>query len=301
MVKVRKTRKAPRQKQRYLLQSYWSDAPLSLLERVCLLSWTAFGARVHLYTHDDPVALRAQIPAAAQPHITVLDADVILPRARKFTYKGPAPKSKRADAFTALPFSDLFRYELLRQKGGVWMDMDLVLIRPMPTRVLRAPYFFVTERTIQAGAYASREPTKPTNACIGARDPNSEWARWITDAAAARTETVTSAWTYMRLFQESLRELDLERYLEPPEFVMPVNWWDLDGIFKTEPCLRSKYGVPSTCVADVFGNPATVGIHLFRGLLRKRDLPYEDRSRIPPQSMLGQLLAHVETAAGAML
>jgi hypothetical protein len=299
MVKARKTRKRKAPKGRYLLQSYWSDAPLSLLEKACLLSWTAFGAKVHLYTHDKIADIQAQIPAGARAHVTVLDADVILSRDRKFAYKGPAPKSKRADAFTALPFSDLFRYELLCQRGGVWMDMDLVLIKPMPARVLKAPYFFVTERTIQAGAYKSKEPTKPTNACIGTRDPNSEWARWITEAA--RTESVTSAWTFMRLFQESIRELKLECYLEPPEFVMPVNWWDVDGIFKTDPCLRPKYGVPSTCVTDIFTNPATVGVHLFRGLLRKRDLPYEDRSRIPAESLLGQLLAHVETAAGSTL
>ena len=293
---MRKTRKVPR---RYLLQSYWSGAPLSLLERACLTSWVAFGARVHLYTHDSIKGLTSQIPAVIRSHVRVLDADAIVDRSRKFNYKGVAPKSKRADAFTALPFSDLFRYEMLRKVGGVWMDMDIVLIRPMPMRVLTAPYFFVSERTMQAGAYKSKDPEKPTNACIGARDPDSAWARWITDAAAA-TEA-TSAWTYMKVFQESLTALDLHKYVEPPEFVMPVNWWDLDGIFtEGDDCLRSKYGVPATCPDTVFNNPKTVGVHLFRGLLRKRDLPYEDADKIPATSLLGRLLAHVDKAASRL-
>ena len=295
------TRKAPRRADRYLLQSYWSDAPLSLLERACLVSWVAAGARVHLYTHDPIPALRAQIPPVARSHIDVRDANEILPRSAKFVYKGAAPKSKRADAFSALPFSDVFRYEMLRQKGGWWMDMDIVLLRRLPTRVLRAPYCFVSERTLQAGAYKSKEPAKPTNAMIGARDPGSAWANWIT--AAAAEATVDSAWTFMKVFQRSLTELGLERYVEPPEFVMPLNWWDLDGLFDplaTGDCLRPKYGVPGTC-ADFLRDQKTVGVHLFRGLLRKQDLPYEDRTQIPATSLLGRILAHVEKAAGAPL
>jgi hypothetical protein len=300
---ARKTRKAPRGG-RYLLQSYWSGAPLSLLERACLTSWVAFGARVHLYTHDSISGLEAQIPAVVRRHIRVLDADAIVDRSRKFNYKGDAPKSKRADAFTALPFSDLFRYEMLRKVGGIWMDMDIMLVRPMPARVLAAPYFFVTERTMQKGAYASKDPTKATNACIGAREPNSPWARWITETAAA-TEA-TSAWTYMKVFQDSLDALSLRSYLEPPEFVMPVNWWDLDGLFEPADklaaggCLKSKYGVPSTCPADIFKNPRVIGVHFFRGLLRKRDLPYEDAAKVPPMSLYGRLLAHVDAAAAAL-
>lgn len=305
----RKTRRRPRSGSsgRYLLQSYWSDAPLSLLERACLVSWVAHGARVHLYTHDDPVALKSQIPAGIHPHIAVLDANTILPRTQKFAFKGPAPKSKRANAFTALPFSDVFRYEMLRQKGGIWMDMDIILIRPIPARVRTAPYFFVTERTMQAGAYRSKEPQKPTNACIGARDPGSEWARWITAEAARITAAggVSSAWTFMKTFQESIATLSLAGYLEPPEFVMPVNWWDVDGLFRPlsgpTDCLKPKYGVPGTCARDVFGNPHTVGVHLFRGLLRKRDMPYEDRTKIPPASFMGQLLTHVEESSGIRL
>lgn len=294
--KLRGTKKAAK---RYLLQSYWSDAPLSLLEKACLVSWTAFGARVHLFTHDSIPALEAQIPSAARHYIDVLDASAIVPKSKKFAYKGAAPKSKRADAFSALPFSDLFRYEMLRQRGGIWMDMDIILIRPVPARILRQPYFFVSERTLQAGAYKSKELQKPTNAMIGAREPGSAWANWITKNASAKS--IDSAWTFMKLFQESLKELDLSRYVEPPEFVMPVNWWDLDGLFEAGgKCLRVKYGVAATC-PSLLQNPKVIGVHLFRGLLRKQDLPYEDRSKIPADSLLGRILAHVEVAAGIML
>jgi len=279
---------------RYLLQSYWSGPPLSLLELTCLTSWVTFGAHVHLYTHDSIEELEAQIPTHIRTHISVLNADAIVDRTKKFTYTGTAPKSKRTDAFTFLPFSDLFRYEMLRKVGGIWVDMDIILIRPFPA--LSEPYLFVSERTIQAGAYKAKEPSTPTNACIGVRDATSPWASWITNASA--TKQTTSAWTYLKLFKDSIKALDLHKHVQPPEFIMPLNWWDVDGIFKPGGGpLKSKYGVPATCPDSVFDNPHVIGVHLFRGILRKRNLPYEDRSKIPPTSFLGRLLQHVETAS----
>jgi len=283
---TRKTRKV----KRYLLQSYWSDAPLSLLEKTCLSSWVAYGARVDLFTHDSIKSLETQLeylPAHIRNHIRILDADMILSREKKFKYEG-GPKSKRSDAFSALPFSDLFRYEMLRQRGGIWIDMDIILIRPIPASILRQPYFFTSERTMQAGAYKSAVPFKPVNSCIGVREPYSEWATKLVEAS--KNTKMDSAWTYMKVFQKSLT--GLEKYIQPPTFMMPVNWWDVDGIFKPIDCLQSKYGVPSTC-ASFMENPETVGVHLFRGILRKRDMPYEDRSKIPAESILGRLLEHV--------
>mgnify|MGYP003352616325 CR=1 FL=1 len=146
--------------------------------------------------------------------------------------------------------------------------------------LFRSPYFFVSERTMQAGAYASKEPTKPTNACIGSRDAHSEWAEWI--VRTAKSAKVESAWTFMKVFQESLDALHLHRYVESPSFVMPVNWWDLDGIFLSPSakkkttldahgCLKKKYGVEPTC-PTLLQDPSVVGVHLFRGLLRKRGI-----------------------------
>jgi len=290
---TRKTRKTQKVK-RYKLQAYWSGPPLSLLELICLESWVRFGAQVDLFTHDSVVSMREQVPVTIRPYVTVIDADLIVDRSQKFNYAG-GHKTKRDDAFKALPFSDLFRYELLRQRGGIWMDFDIILIRPIPSRLLRAPYFFVSERTMQAGAYKSKETSKPTNACIGAREPHSPWAEQI--CKASKGVVADSAWTFMKIFQSTLGP-ELHRYIQPPEFIMPVNWWDLDGIFvkaeNLEPkgCLKSKFGVPQTC-ASILKNPKTVGVHLYRAILRKRDLPYEDESQIPPTSLLGQIISHV--------
>jgi len=290
---TRKTRKTQKVK-RYKLQAYWSGPPLSLLELICLESWVRFGAQVDLFTHDSVDSMREQVPVTIRPYVTVIDADLIVDRSQKFNYAG-GHKTKRDDAFKALPFSDLFRYELLRQRGGIWMDFDIILIRPIPSRLLRAPYFFVSERTMQAGAYKSKETSKPTNACIGAREPNSPWAEQI--CKASKGVVADSAWTFMKIFQSTLGP-ELHRYIQPPEFIMPVNWWDLDGIFvkaeNLEPkgCLKSKFGVPQTC-ASILKNPKTVGVHLYRAILRKRDLPYEDESQIPPTSLLGQIISHV--------
>jgi hypothetical protein len=288
-----------RKRQRTLFQSYWSDAPLSLLERTCLTSWVRRAhAKVHLYTYDSIPKLTAQIPAEIRAHVTVLNASTIVPRRLKFSYTGPAPKSKRANAFTALPFSDLFRYRLLCHRGGIWMDMDIIMVRPIPARLLRQPYFFVSERTIQAGAYASAAPAKPTNSCMYVSKPNTKWAMALTAIAYAAVleKRVDSAWKFMGYFQDSLKLHELSHYVEPPTAMMPLNWWDVDGMFaagsgSSGACLKPKYGVAATCADDLFG-PDTLGVHLFRGILRKRDLPYDDPARIPADSLYGRLIAY---------
>jgi len=52
----------------------------------------------------------------------VIDGNQIIPEHEAFTYKnGPGSGSYSA-------FSNLFRYKLLAQKGGWWIDMDMVCL-----------------------------------------------------------------------------------------------------------------------------------------------------------------------------
>lgn len=49
-------------------------------------------------------------------------------------------------------FADIFRYKLLYEKGGWWVDMDLVCLKRLP----KVKYFFGGERTKQSGAFKSK-------------------------------------------------------------------------------------------------------------------------------------------------
>jgi len=47
-------------------------------------------------------------------------------------------------------FADIFRYKLLYERGGWWVDLDLINLRPLPTDI---KYFYGGERTKKTGAF----------------------------------------------------------------------------------------------------------------------------------------------------
>ena len=83
------------------------------MEKLCILSFLNHGHEFHLYAYQDI----AGIPAGT----VVLDANEILPASRIFTYR---------EHQTYAGFANFFRYKLLLEKGGWFVDADTVCIRP---------------------------------------------------------------------------------------------------------------------------------------------------------------------------
>jgi Alpha 1,4-glycosyltransferase conserved region len=96
------------------LFSFWSFTPLTYIERLCLASMLSVGHRVDVFTYDRDLA--------APSGVTVRDAAEILPQKSVVRHvKSGSP---------AL-FSDLFRYEGLRRGEGIWVDLDVFLLRDL--------------------------------------------------------------------------------------------------------------------------------------------------------------------------
>jgi hypothetical protein len=92
---------------------FWYGPPLSRIERLCISSFVANGHAVRLHVYEEP----RRIP----PGVTLCDADAVLPRSELFVH--------RSTGSLAL-FADWFRYRLLAQHGGLWVDTDMVCLRP---------------------------------------------------------------------------------------------------------------------------------------------------------------------------
>lgn len=93
----------------------WVEGRLGPLERACMRSVTAQGHRLILWHYQ---------PLEGVPECTELrDGDVVVPRERLFRHVPTGSYSL---------FSNLFRYELLRQGRGLWLDADVYLLKPIP-------------------------------------------------------------------------------------------------------------------------------------------------------------------------
>ncbi len=107
----------------------WIGQSLGWLGRLSITSFLQHGHEYHLYCYDD---------ISDAPDGTVLkDAREVLPASEIFAYQhGPGRGSVSA-------FSNLFRYKLLLDKGGWWVDTDVVCLRPFN---FSQPIIFASER-----------------------------------------------------------------------------------------------------------------------------------------------------------
>jgi len=94
------------------VNAFWHGAPLNPLLWACMRSFVCRGHayRLHVYA-----------PVPVPEGVTLVDAEQVLPRSQMFHIQ---------NRFTGRPdigpFSDLFRYKLLMDEGGWYVDVDTV-------------------------------------------------------------------------------------------------------------------------------------------------------------------------------
>jgi hypothetical protein len=91
------------------LFTYWSFAPTTYIERLCLQSMLDVGHPVTVYTYEPHLDVPAGVGVANA-------ADILL---RSCVIDGPSPSL----------FSNLFRYVGLQRGLGTWIDADVLILR----------------------------------------------------------------------------------------------------------------------------------------------------------------------------
>lgn len=300
----RMTRRAVRPKP-LLLQTFWTGKPLSRLERAALQSYVNMGYVVTIYTYNPMDEFVKQVPqhAYGEGSIIVRDAREVLPDTALFQYAGRSHVGKRDDAYSYLPFSDLFRFTMLHKNGGAWVDLDIFMTRQIPTWLLSRPYVFSSERTIQKGAYKMAEPQIVDMGFIKVPGPGSPLTTWILRNIPTGLLSLKTPFDYMNLYRKGIAALSLERYVLPAHAFLPLNWWDVKNSFGPgaglpDACLRGKYGVEPFCVSELKRRDV-FGVHWFRAILRKKGLPYEAAAnRQVADNLYEAMIAKIERDAG---
>ena len=96
-------------------QSFWHGEALSPYELFCLKSFIDCGYAVDLYTYEADLV----VPAG----VRVCDAAELVDRDEVFVYQAEGFGKGSPSAF-----SNFFRYQLLVEKGGWWIDTDVVCL-----------------------------------------------------------------------------------------------------------------------------------------------------------------------------
>lgn len=178
------------------VKSFWYGATLSPLERLCLQSFVTSGISFHLYVYDESL----EVPDG----VVLKDARAIYPEDRVFFYRDGEKRG------SVSAFSNLFRYKLLHEMGGWWVDMDVLYTGyEMPT----------TDRF-----FGFQSPNGQINCAIIRLEQGSEIARQCLEAAEQRGTDVSWGEIGPNLFTRVLRQQDAAKQAVPAEYAYPISW-----------------------------------------------------------------------------
>jgi glycosyltransferase involved in cell wall biosynthesis len=186
-----------------IVHGMWYGTVLSRLELLTMHSFVECGHDFHLWAYDD-------LSGYAFPAGVVLrDANEIIPRQGVFAKREVDRETGVGRGSVAAPFSDLFRYRLLLEHGGIWADMDVTCLRPLD---FEGPYAFRPHRVGVVGS-------------ILKAPANSELIQRAYEETAARVGPDSEYLLPNRILSATVFALGLERWIDP-HMTNPDHWHD---------------------------------------------------------------------------
>jgi hypothetical protein len=228
-----------------IIKTYW-EGPLSKMEILSIQSFLANGHAVYLYTYDKKIK-------SFDPNMTVIDASEIIPQKRRPEVKG-----------ISTIFSDLFRYHLLQKTGGWWMDLDIVLLKAVSTKmpIVASLCFCMPEGQITLNNAPLKIPKGHplADACI--RSAESENLGKLHHGQLSGD-----------LVQRQITKLQLDHFVVTPEVYSPIGWGEAHKL--VEPNFGFNRIVSSTVAIHLFGNMWSRGRKMNKNAKYPDDSLYE--------------------------
>jgi glycosyltransferase involved in cell wall biosynthesis len=227
----------------------WIGSTLSRLELLTIRSFIHFGHEFHLWLYNP---IENNLPAG----VFVRDAETILPMAAIF-------KNNTIDPITGVgkgslgAFSDLFRYKLLAEHGGIWVDMDVTCLQRFD---FAEAYWFRTHRIGVVGN-------------IMKCPSGSELMRVLYQAAASSVDAASQWLAANQLLSEYVAALGLSNFVHD-DLCNPDDWRVV------RPMIEGFRAPPDQWVAIHWGH------EFWRSVGSKEGL---DKESPPPGSLLHEL------------
>jgi hypothetical protein len=184
-----------------------------------------------------------------------LDANEILPASSVFTYQ----RGEMAGHLSG--FADWFRYELLHQRGGWWVDTDMICL---------APFEEGDGDHVFASVWEPDTPRYVNNNVIFARAPGSAVMAACAERCRERGSDIEHAETGPVLLHETVRRFGLERQVTPPSLYNPIQYRDVE-LFYRSPLMLRLIGASRRLrgLRPIQLDASSKGLHLYSALLRK--------------------------------
>jgi hypothetical protein len=183
------------------VRSLWIGDRLPGLARLSIASFLAHGHAFELYAYQDV----EDVPEG----VVLLPADEILPADTIFSYPSEGRRS------VGVAFSNVFRYALLHARGGWWVDLDVVCLRPFDFAAALVLAEQPGSADQRVGSHVLRLPQGHALAKI-----------CLERSLARDRKTLSWADLGPRLLTAVVTELGLEHAVRPSALFAPVGWRD---------------------------------------------------------------------------
>jgi len=205
-----------------VVQSLWIGPRLNTLAILSIKSFLFHGHEFHLYAFDDI----ANVPEGTK----ICDASTILPRESIFCYQG----GFGAGSYSA--FSNQFRYKLIFEKGGWWVDTDVVCLKPFD---FDEEFVFATEREENDATMAA--------SCVFKSPAKSEYLGYCLQVCDEKDKG-RLRWGEIgpHLLNDAIKRFNLTSHLVPVHVFNPINHFEFTEISKPSfdaSRLESSYAV----------------------------------------------------------
>jgi mannosyltransferase OCH1-like enzyme len=212
-----------------VIQGLWIGPELSVMERLSISSFLKNGHEYHLYVYDDLKHV---------PEKTVIkDANQILPASMIFQY---------THSKSYAGFANFFRYKLLVDKGGWWVDTDVVSLKPFD---FQQEYVFASE--------ISDHKEFVNNGIIKA-PAESEVMSYAWQICREK-DTARLGWgeTGPRLLTEAVERFSLKRYVSEHRVFCPLGYTEWQKVL--DPAAQLAF------------DQSTYAVHLWNEMWRRSD------------------------------
>jgi hypothetical protein len=246
-------------------QSFWFGDRLPQYHRLALKSFVDHGHIFHLYTYD-----QLEVPAGVE----LRDAQTILPRDRVFLYK------HGEGAGGVAGFSDLFRFRLLHEHGGWWVDTDVICL---------------SKHVPEPDIYLGWQDHRLVGSAIIRLPKGSEIALELYEAAERAGTDIRYGDIGPGLITRIVKERGLSDQIRPQEEIYPIGPVEALDIFipsMTEEVRRKIGNAPLLHIwNEMFGRAAMLkwvapplGCYI-RELFSRHEIPLDERHCYSPGEM----------------
>jgi mannosyltransferase OCH1-like enzyme len=189
-----------------IVNGFWYGNKLDELSLFCINSWVKHGYEFHLWSYTE-----YKIPG-----VIFKNAEDLLPSESYFTY------DKGHSAGTPVAFSNYFRAVLLYEIGGLYVDLDMLCVKP---------YRFVQDYVFCEQEHSAFSLSIGTSIIYVKERNQPIFKDWCESILEKRKESIRHGDLGPDLFTSLVKKYSLHNYTLSKEYFNPVDWENSEEMF----------------------------------------------------------------------